>query len=88
MAQPKLYEDRPTRASRQGMKAICLRVRSGPEAFAYEETPQPRPTEGEVLVRIHAAGVMHTELGWDQTWTTNTGGRARGRLFSVMNFRV
>jgi NADPH:quinone reductase-like Zn-dependent oxidoreductase len=55
------------------MKAICLRVRGGPEAFAYEEAPQPRPGEGEVLVRVHAAGVMHTELGWDQTWTTTTG---------------
>ena len=55
------------------MKAICLRVRGGPEAFAYEETPQPRPGEGEVLVRVHAAGVMHTELGWDPTWTTTTG---------------
>ncbi|HWB09904.1 MAG TPA: NADP-dependent oxidoreductase [Pirellulales bacterium] len=55
------------------MKAICLRARGGPEAFAYEESPQPRPGEGEVLVRVHAAGVMHTELGWDQTWTTPTG---------------
>ena len=33
-----------------GMKAICLRARSGPEAFAYEEVPQPRPGEGEVLM--------------------------------------
>jgi NADPH:quinone reductase-like Zn-dependent oxidoreductase len=73
MAQTKLYEDRSTGASRRGMKAICLRVRGGPEAFAYEETPQPRAAEGEVLVRVHAAGVMHTELGWDQTWTTATG---------------
>jgi NADPH:quinone reductase-like Zn-dependent oxidoreductase len=55
------------------MKAICLRSRGGPEAFAYEESPQPRPGEGEVLVRVHAAGVMHTELGWDPTWTTSTG---------------
>jgi NADPH:quinone reductase-like Zn-dependent oxidoreductase len=55
------------------MKAICLRVRGGPEAFTYEETSQPSLGEGEVLVRVHAAGVMHTELGWDQTWTTPTG---------------
>ena len=73
MAQPTLDEERSTGASRRGMKAICLRVRGGPEAFAYEESPQPRPMEGEVLVRVHAAGVMHTELGWDQTWTTTTG---------------
>ena len=25
-----------------GMKAICLRARGGPEAFAYEEAPRPR----------------------------------------------
>jgi NADPH:quinone reductase-like Zn-dependent oxidoreductase len=71
MAQPELYEDLVHGSG--VMKAICLRVRGGPEAFAYEEAPQPRPGEGEVLVRVHAAGVMHTELGWDQTWTTPTG---------------
>src|SRR5678815_5260805 len=56
------------------MKAICLRGRGGPEAFAYEEAPPPRPGEGEVLVRVHAAGVIHTELSWVPTWTTTTGG--------------
>ena len=55
------------------MKAICLRTRGGPEAFAYEESPQPRPREGEVLVRVHAAGVIHTELGWVPTWSTRAG---------------
>ena len=55
------------------MKAICLRVRGGPEAFAYEEVPQPRPGEGEVLVRVHAAGVIRTELSWVPTWTTRAG---------------
>lgn len=55
------------------MKAICLRVRGGPEAFAYQEVPQPRPGEGEVLVQVHAAGVIHTELSWLPTWTTRVG---------------
>jgi NADPH:quinone reductase-like Zn-dependent oxidoreductase len=55
------------------MKAICLRARGGPEAFAYEEVPQPRPGEGEVLVRVHAAGVIPTELSWIPTWTTQAG---------------
>jgi NADPH:quinone reductase-like Zn-dependent oxidoreductase len=73
MSRSTLYEEQSTGASRRGMKAICLRVRRGPEAFAYEESAQPRPSDGEVLVRVHAAGVMHTELGWDQTWTTNRG---------------
>lgn len=55
------------------MKAICLCNRGGPEALAYKEVPQPRPGEGEVLVRVHAAGVIHTELSWVPTWTTRAG---------------
>ena len=55
------------------MKAICLHARGGPEALAYEEAPQPYPGEGEVLVRVHAAGVIHTELSWVPTWTTQAG---------------
>ena len=55
------------------MKAIRLHARGSPEAFAYEEAPQPRPGEGEILVRVHAAGVIHTELSWVPTWTTQAG---------------
>jgi NADPH:quinone reductase-like Zn-dependent oxidoreductase len=55
------------------MKAIRLYARGGPEAFTFEDAPQPRPGEGEVLVRVHAAGVIHTELSWIPTWTTQTG---------------
>src|SRR5215469_10289959 len=65
--------DRNSVVRRWGMKAICLRARGGPEALAYEEAPQPPPWEGEVLVRVHAAGVIHTELGWVPTWTTRAG---------------
>ena len=55
------------------MKAICLRTRGGPEALAYGDLQQPRPGEGEVLVRVHAAGVIQTELSWVPTWTTRAG---------------
>src|SRR5438309_11738770 len=55
------------------MKAIRLHARGGPEAFTYDEAQQPRPGEGEVLVRVHAAGVIHTELSWVPTWTTRSG---------------
>ena len=55
------------------MKAVCLHARGGPEAFTYAEAPQPRPGEGEVLVRVHAAGVIQTELSWVPTWTTPAG---------------
>ncbi|QEL15073.1 NADP-dependent oxidoreductase [Limnoglobus roseus] len=55
------------------MRAICLRSRSGPEGFTVEERPRPEPRSGEVLVRVHAAGVTPTELSWVPTWTTNEG---------------
>src|SRR5262245_39759842 len=54
------------------MKAIRLHARGGPEAFAYEEAPQPHPGEGEVLVRVHAAGVIPTELLWQTSRTTQS----------------
>ncbi len=34
----------------------------GPEVLRYEEVPDPEPGEGEVLVRIEAAGVNHYDL--------------------------
>jgi NADPH:quinone reductase-like Zn-dependent oxidoreductase len=55
------------------MKAIYLEAQGGPEAFVYGEAQQPRAGEGEVLVRVHAAGVIQTELSWVPTWTTRAG---------------
>src|SRR5262249_20575366 len=68
-----LQNVRPIDAWEQDMKAIRLRARGGPEAFAYEEVPQPSAGAGEVLIRVRAAGVMPTELSWVPTWTTQTG---------------
>jgi NADPH2:quinone reductase len=39
------------------MKAILVREFGGPEVLKLEEVPTPKPTAGQVLVRIHAAGV-------------------------------
>src|SRR5262244_3445609 len=39
------------------MKAILVREFGGPEVLKLEELPTPRPAAGQVLVRIHAAGV-------------------------------
>jgi NADPH2:quinone reductase len=39
------------------MKAIRVREFGGPEVLKLEEIPTPRPAAGQVLVRIHAAGV-------------------------------
>jgi len=55
------------------MKAIRIHTRSGPEAFVYEDAPQPHPGEGEVLVRVYATSVMWQEPTWAETWKTPTG---------------
>lgn len=39
------------------MKAIQLHAFGGPEVLRYEDAPKPRPSPGEVLVRVHAVGV-------------------------------
>jgi len=39
------------------MKAIRVHQFGGPEVLKLEDVPTPRPSAGQVLVRIHAAGV-------------------------------
>ena len=39
------------------MKAMSVHEFGGPEVLKLEEVPTPKPSAGEVLVRIHAAGV-------------------------------
>src|SRR6516165_8447187 len=39
------------------MKAIRVHEFGGPEALKLEDAPAPKPSAGEVLVRVHAAGV-------------------------------
>jgi NADPH2:quinone reductase len=39
------------------MKAIRVREFGGPDVLKLEEVPTPKPAVGQVLVRIHAAGV-------------------------------
>src|ERR1700675_1757355 len=39
------------------MKAILVRQFGGPEVMKLEEVPAPKPAAGQVLVKIHAAGV-------------------------------
>jgi len=44
------------------MKAVQFHDYGGPEVLRYEDAPQPEPGAGEVLVRVHAAGV--NPLDW------------------------
>jgi NADPH:quinone reductase-like Zn-dependent oxidoreductase len=55
------------------MNAIRLYSRAGSGGMVYEMSPTPEPGEGEVLVRVHAAGLIATELSWVPTWTMRTG---------------
>jgi NADPH2:quinone reductase len=43
------------------MKAIRVHEFGGPEVLRLEEVPTPRPSPGEVLVRVHAIGVNPVE---------------------------
>ena len=39
------------------MKAIRLHEFGGPDVLRYEDAPKPAPKAGEVLIRVHAAGI-------------------------------
>ncbi len=59
------------------MKAIRLH---GPDAASlrYEDAARPSPGAGEVLIRVHAAGVTPSELQWAPT-STMANGKPRPR---------
>jgi NADPH:quinone reductase-like Zn-dependent oxidoreductase len=44
------------------MKAIVMHEYGGPEVLKYEDYPDPSPGEGEVLVRVAAAGINPLDL--------------------------
>ncbi len=39
------------------MKAVCIYRYGGPGVLVYEDAPRPHPDNGEVLIRVHAAGI-------------------------------
>jgi NADPH:quinone reductase-like Zn-dependent oxidoreductase len=47
--------------SKQMMQAIRVHQYGGPEQLKLEQIPRPEPQEGEVLVRVHATGVLPIE---------------------------
>jgi NADPH:quinone reductase-like Zn-dependent oxidoreductase len=42
------------------MKAIVLREFGGPEVLHYEDVPIPRPSLGEILVKVYSVSVNRT----------------------------
>jgi NADPH:quinone reductase-like Zn-dependent oxidoreductase len=49
-------------------------------ALRAAELPQPLPAAGEVLIRVHAAGVTPTELGWFPTTQRQDGSPRKGAV--------
>ncbi len=49
------------------MKAMRFNDSPDAPALIAENVPAPEPGEGEMLIRVRAAGVTPTELGWHPT---------------------
>jgi len=60
------------------MRVMRLTDSAGPLVEA--DVPQPKPGRGEVLVRVYAAGVTPTELGW---YPTSHGRNGEGRTRAI-----
>ncbi len=44
------------------MRAVVFKGKGGPEVIAVETVPDPEPSRGEVLVRVHAAALNRADL--------------------------
>jgi len=55
------------------MKAVYLKQKSGPDGLLFGEVPAPVPAAGELLIQVHATGVMPTELSWFPTFFQKSG---------------
>jgi NADPH:quinone reductase-like Zn-dependent oxidoreductase len=52
------------------MKAIVVTDEAaGTAGMKLVERPEPQPAINDVVVQVHAAGFVNTELGWPSTWT-------------------
>jgi len=52
------------------MKAIVVTdPAAGSAGMKLVERPDPRPAINDVVVQVHAAGFVNTELDWPSTWT-------------------
>src|SRR5258707_6725730 len=53
-----------TTMSTQTTRVIHVYGYGGPEQLKLEQKPRPEPQAGEVLLRVHAAGVEH--IDWEK----------------------
>lgn len=52
----------------------------GAPALVADVAPMPQPSKGQLLIRVHAAGVTRTELIWYPTMHTADGGKRTGAI--------
>ena len=56
------------------MQAIAVSDRdAGIAGLSLTELPYPQAADNDVIVRVHAAGVVRTELEWPHTWIDHAG---------------
>ena len=48
------------------MQAVRLHVLGDPASLAIEQLSVPTPSDGEALVRVHAAAITRGELEWPE----------------------
>lgn len=72
------------------MNAIVLHSYGGPEVLRYEDVPTPEPGLGQALIRIHCAGVKHSDLrrrrggfAWRDKLPIILGGEGVGEVIQV-----
>jgi NADPH:quinone reductase-like Zn-dependent oxidoreductase len=57
------------------MKAIVVTDQdAGTAGMTLVERPEPKAAINDVVVHVHAAGFVNTELAWPSTWTDRLGG--------------
>ena len=62
------------------MRAMQVNPSTHGPALIAVELPQPQPAAGEVLIRVHTAGVTPTELGWYPTTQAKDGTPRKGAV--------
>jgi NADPH:quinone reductase-like Zn-dependent oxidoreductase len=62
------------------MRAMQVSQSTQGPALVAAELPQPQPAAGEVLIRVRAAGVTPTELGWSPTTQAKDGTPRKGAV--------
>jgi len=62
------------------MKSMQLSGTKEHPTLVERDGPRPQPQAGQVLVRVHAAGITPTELMWSPTWQTKNGEKRSGAV--------